>query len=131
MVDASVGTVEVPVVLGGPSGSAQGQQVTVNYTTANGSAKAGTDYTQESGTLSFPAGETAQNIAVPITDHSGATRSFSVTLSSPSPNATIATGTGTVTIGASGGSAVTNPASRRRPTWWWPRPTATSTARSP
>ena len=59
--------------------------------------------------MSFPAGETAQNIAVPIMDHSGATRSFSVTLSSPSPNATIAIGTGTVTIGANSGTAVTNP----------------------
>ncbi len=109
VVDASVGTVQVPVLLGGPSGSAQGLPVTVNYTTVNGSAKAGTDYTQESGTLTFPAGETAQNIAVPIKNHSGATRSFSVTLSSPSSNATIATGTDTITIGANSGSAVTNP----------------------
>ena len=109
VVDASVGTLEVPVVLGGPSGSAQGLPVTVNYTTANGSAKAGTDYTAESGTLTFPAGETAQNIAVPITDRNAATRSFSVVLSSPSSNATIATGTGTVTIEANNGSAVTTP----------------------
>ncbi len=109
VVDATVGTVQVPVLLGGPSGSAQGLPVTVNYTTVNGSAKSGTDYTQESGTLTFPAGETAQNIAVPIRDHSGATRSFSVTLSSPSSNATIATGSGTITIGANSGSAVTNP----------------------
>ena len=46
----------------------------MNYATANGSAKAGTDYTQESGTLTFPAGETAQNIAVPIIDPSGWSR---------------------------------------------------------
>ena len=52
VVDASAGTVEVPVLLGGPSGSAQGLPVTVNYTTANGSAKAGTDYQTASGTLS-------------------------------------------------------------------------------
>ena len=30
-VDASAGTVQVPVLLGGPTGSAQGQTVTVNY----------------------------------------------------------------------------------------------------
>ncbi len=109
VVDASVGTVQVPVVLGGPSGSAQGLPVTVNYTTVNGSAKSGTDYKATTGTLTFPAGETAQNISVPITNHTGATRSFSVTLSTPSSNATIATGTGTVTIEANNGSAVTNP----------------------
>ena len=109
VVDSSVGTVQVPVLLGGPSGSAQGLPVTVNYATVNGSAKADTDYTQESGTLTFPAGETVQNIAVPITDRTAATRSFSVTLSSPSSNATVATGTGTVTIEANNGSAVTNP----------------------
>ena len=33
VVDASAGTVQVPVLLGGPSGSAQAQPVTVNYTT--------------------------------------------------------------------------------------------------
>ncbi len=110
VVDATVGSIQVPVLLGGPSGAAQGVPVTVNYATANGSAKSGTDYTATSGTLTFPAGETAQNITVPILDPSGSepTRSFSVTLSSPS-NATIATGTGTVTIGASGATAVSNP----------------------
>ena len=109
VVDASVGTVQVPVLLGGPSGSAQAQPVTVNYTTVDGSAVAGTDYTHESGTLTFPAGQTAQNISVPITDRTAGTRSFSVTLSSPTPNATIATGTGTVTIESNSGSAATFP----------------------
>jgi chitinase len=109
-VDASAGSVQVPVLLGGPSGAAQGVPVTVNYATANGSAKAGTDYTATSGTLTFPPGETTQNITVPILDPAASepTRNFSVTLSSPS-NATIATGTGTVTIGASGATAVSNP----------------------
>jgi hypothetical protein len=100
----------VPVVLGGPSGAAQGAAVTVAYTTTNGSAIAGTDYTTTSGTLTFPPGETAQNITVPIIDRSGSapTRSFSVTLSSPT-NASIAYGTGVVTIGASGATPVTTP----------------------
>ena len=68
----------------------------------NGSAVSGTDYTTKSGTLTFPAGETAQNITVPIIDRSGSapTRSFSVTLSSSHVKATIAYGTGVVTIGA-------------------------------
>ena len=109
VVDASVGTVEVPVLLGGPSGSAQGLPVTVKYTTVDGTAKSGTDYTATKGTLTFPAGVTAENISIPITDRSAATRSFSVTLSSASSNATIVAGTGTVTIEANNGSAQTNP----------------------
>ena len=36
--DNNSGTVDVPVVLGGPSGLAQGVPVTVDYTTSNGSA---------------------------------------------------------------------------------------------
>ena len=110
VVDASAGTVQVPVVLGGPSGSAQAQPVTVNYTTVDASAIAGTDYSLTHGTLTFPAGATAENISVPITARSAATRSFAVTLSAPSSNATISTGTGTVTIESNKGAAVTSPA---------------------
>ncbi len=40
--------------------------VTVNYSTANGSATAGSDYTAATGTLTFAAGETTKTIAVPI-----------------------------------------------------------------
>jgi hypothetical protein len=106
----AVGTVTIPVVLGGPSGLASDSTVTVAYATRNGTAVAGTDYTATSGTLTFPPGETAQNITVPITVRSGrvAARSFSVTLSSPA-NATIASGTGVVTIEASGGSVSSSP----------------------
>ena len=43
----SAGTVNVPVLLGGPSGTASNSTVTVNYATNNGSAPAGTDYTAD------------------------------------------------------------------------------------
>ena len=81
----SAGTVKVPVLLGGPSGTASNSTVTVNYATHDGTALAGTDYTSTSGTLTFGPGETAENITVPIIDRSGSapTRSFTVTLSSP------------------------------------------------
>jgi len=73
--------------------------VSVAYTTNNGTATAGTDYTMTSGTLTLPAGETAGGIYVPVigttADASGLT--FTVTLSSP-VNATITNGTGTCTI---------------------------------
>jgi chitinase len=98
------------VLLGGPSGAASGLRVTVPYTTHDGSALAGTDYTTTSGTLYFPAGETAKNITVPILHRTSAakTRSFTVTLGTPT-HATIADGTGVVTIGASGAPRVIAP----------------------
>jgi Calx-beta domain-containing protein/fibronectin type III domain protein len=110
VVDTKAGTIEVPVLLGGPSGAASGTTVTVPYSTQNGSAVAGTDYQAVSGTLTFPAGETAQNITVPILPRSGAVkaRSFAVTLGTP-VNAKVADGTGIVTIEASGGTAVSTP----------------------
>jgi hypothetical protein len=40
--------------------------VTVNYTTADGSAKAGTDYAATSGTLVFEPGETRLTLSVPV-----------------------------------------------------------------
>ncbi len=108
--DNSAGTITVPVLLGGPSGAASGLRVTVPYTTHDGSALAGTDYTTTSGTLSFAPGQTAKNITVPILHRSGSApaRSFTVTLGTPT-HATIADGTGTVTIGASGATRVTAP----------------------
>ena len=125
VVDTSAGTVQVPVLLGGPNGANSASTVSVSYTTANGSAVAGTDYTTTSGTLTFGPGQTAQNITIPIIDRTtaAASRSFSVTLSSPT-NAVITEGTGVVTIGASGGTAVSSPYIRRRPTRWSVRPTA-------
>ena len=109
-VDNGAGSVNVPVVLGGPSGLASGSTVTVPYTTHDGSATAGTDYTTTSGTLTFNPGQTAKNIPVPVIDRSGSTsvRNFSVTLGTPT-NATIGDGTGIVTIGSSGATAVPSP----------------------
>ena len=106
----SAGTVEVPVLLGGPSGTASNSTVTVHYATHDGTALAGTDYTSTSGTLTFGPGETAENITVPIIDRSGTapTRRFTVTLSSPTA-ATIVDGTGVVTIGASGATPLALP----------------------
>jgi large repetitive protein len=109
-VDNSAGTIEVPVVLGGPSGASTSVAVSVPYSTHNGSALSGTDYTSTSGTLTFPPGETAQNITVPILARSGSApaRSFTVTLGTPT-NATVAQRTGVVSIGASGATPVATP----------------------
>jgi hypothetical protein len=110
VVDNRIGTVSVPVLLGGSSGAASLSAVTVAYSTHDGSAAAGTDYTSTSGTLTFSPGETVKNVVVPITDRPGAapTRSFSLSVSGP-VNAHVADGTGVVTIGASGAPAVASP----------------------
>jgi hypothetical protein len=79
--------------------SASPNAVSVNYATANGTAAAGSDYTQTSGTLVFPAGVTAETINVPITTITtgGPTKTFTMNLSGAS-GATIsrAQGTGNV-----------------------------------
>jgi chitinase len=110
LADTSTGTVSVPVMLGGPAGATSNSTVTVSYTTHDGSAIAGTDYTTTSGKLTFSPGQTVKNIAVPILGRTGAApaRSFTVTLTSPA-NATVVNGSGVVTIGASGAAAAASP----------------------
>jgi Ca2+-binding RTX toxin-like protein len=46
------------------------RDVAVNYTTVDGTAVAGTDYTASAGTLTFPAGVTSLQIAVTVLDDS-------------------------------------------------------------
>ena len=74
--------------------------VTVNYATADDTAKAGTDYTAESGTLTFAPGVTSQQIVVPILANTnpGLNTDFFVNLTNPSTHDTITTGQGVGTI---------------------------------
>ena len=60
-----------------------GRTVTVEWTTRDGTARAGTDYTAGSGTLRFPAGTTRQTITIPTHDNARdeANRTFTVILS--------------------------------------------------
>lgn len=46
--------------------AAASQPVSVNYTTVNGTALAGSDYQASSGTLSFAPGQTSQTISIPV-----------------------------------------------------------------
>ena len=73
--------------------------VTVEYATADGTALAGTDYEETTGTLTFSAETTAQTIRVPIIDDDldEATETFTIALSNPS-NATIEDGEATSVI---------------------------------
>jgi len=73
--------------------------VTVHYGTADGTAKAGTDYNALSGTLTFAPGQTTQTITVPILADSAAAPSETFTLALTSPTgATLARGAATGTI---------------------------------
>jgi glucose/arabinose dehydrogenase len=83
------------VTLTPPSGRA----VAVGYTTQNGTATAGSDYTTASGTLSFAAGATSGTVAVNVLGDPAAEgdESFALALASPS-NATLADAQGDAVI---------------------------------
>jgi hypothetical protein len=75
--------------------------VAIQYSTANGTAQAGTDYTATSGTLTFAAGETQKALTVPILNDAvpESTETFTVTLSNPTGGAALGSPqTATVTI---------------------------------
>ena len=62
------------------------QNFLVNYTTVDGTAKAGTDYLTTSGTLLIPAGALTSTITVPVIGNltTQPNRAFSISLSNPS-----------------------------------------------
>jgi hypothetical protein len=86
------------------------QPVRVTYTTADGTAKAGSDYKSASGKLTFAAGETSKTISIAVYgDKSNEPDEyFSVLLSGASSDALIDDGTGLGWIlnddGSKGGS---------------------------
>lgn len=71
------------------NGAASG--VSVNYSTLNGTATAGQDYTAVSGTLNFGAGETSKTFAIPILNDAiiEANETINLKLSDPSGGATL------------------------------------------
>ncbi|WP_295006694.1 Calx-beta domain-containing protein, partial [uncultured Dechloromonas sp.] len=95
LVNEAVGTVTYTVTLSNPSASS----VSVSYSTANGTALAGSDYTANSGILTFAPGETTKTITVAVTNDTvfEGNETYVVNLTSPS-NATIATGSVSTTI---------------------------------
>jgi len=79
--------------------AASGRAVTVNYTTANGTATAGQDYTTTAGTLTFAAGVTTMTISVPIAGDFTVEPNETVLVNlSGATNATIADNQGVGTI---------------------------------
>lgn len=93
----STGQMQFTVSLSGATGST----ATVNYALSNGTASAGSDFTDSSGTLNFPVGTTSIPVLVSISNDSieEPNESFNLILSNPSPsNVSIADGTATATI---------------------------------
>ena len=78
---------------------ATGEELTVDYATADGTASEGNDFTATSGTVTFAASETSRTVSVPTADDTAdeEDETFTLTLSSPT-NATLddATATGTI-----------------------------------
>lgn len=97
-VNEGAGTATVTVTRTGGNDGA----VSVNYATVNGTAAAPGDYTAVSGTLSWPAGDSApRNIVVPITNDAlfEPSEAFTITLSGAGGGATLgATSVQTITI---------------------------------
>lgn len=75
--------------------------VAVNYSTSNGTATAGNQYIATNGTLTFNSGETSKAFTVIVSNDNDAngSKTFTVTLTSPTGGANLATSpTATVTI---------------------------------
>jgi Ca2+-binding RTX toxin-like protein len=114
IVDEKAGTATFVVILGGPAGQASAGTVRVDYatgaSTTNASATAGADYTATSGTLVFQPGQTVKTVVVNLNDDNAAegVERFNLNLSN-AVNGTIRDGRGEAVIGASDGSAVSQP----------------------
>jgi hypothetical protein len=81
-VNESIGTVPVTVIRSGGLAASS----TVDYSTVDGTATSGPDYTATSGTLTFAAGETSKTVNIPIFNDNiyEGNETFSVLLSNPS-----------------------------------------------
>lgn len=92
----SDGSVSFTVSLSEPPTS----NVSMSYATQNGSAKAGSDYTAKSGSLTIASGLTSGTITINLIDDNidEFSESFTVNLSNPSANGNIQDGQGRATI---------------------------------
>ncbi|RZI80530.1 MAG: hypothetical protein EOP38_22190, partial [Rubrivivax sp.] len=113
-VNEAAGVAVFTVTLSNPSSSA----VTVSYGTQNGSATAGSDFTNTAGSLTFAPGETTKTISVPITNDNvfEGVENYTVVLSGASANAQIADGSGLGGINDQGGPTTPPPGPNTPPT---------------
>ena len=112
-VSETAGNTSVTVTLS----AASGKTITVDYTTADGTAIAGSDYTATSGTLTFDAGQSSRAFNVPVIQDAidETDETIALTLSNPS-QATLGTNEVTLTIGDDdAGTTVSAPADPSNP----------------
>ncbi len=86
-VTQSQGSIEITVMrIGGANGT-----INVSYSTGNGSAFAGVDYTDTQGTLTFAPGEASKTFSIPIrkNDGGGSERTINLALTNPTLPATL------------------------------------------
>lgn len=115
--DADVGEGDGEIALSVIMTPAADETVRIRYVTADGSATAGEDYTDTTGTLAFAQGTNRRTITVPVLDDDDedGDETFSVTLSLiGDPDARIAEGTATVTIRDNEGDTTVTVPSRPR-----------------
>ncbi len=93
--DSGVRSLVVPIVLTHPAPA----DVLINWSTVDGTAIAGSDYTRKSGTAKIRANARSVNVTIPLLSDTIAegTETFSVQVNS-APGVTVLDGTGTVTI---------------------------------
>jgi chitinase len=111
VVDEKIGAAEFIVRLGNDSlGQSSNSTITVDYTTSNGSATAGSDFVGKSGTLTFAPGETVKTVAIDIIDDTLAEGQefFGLNLSN-AVNVSIVHGNALARIGANDSSPVSQP----------------------
>lgn len=94
-VNEGVGSVVITVTR-----SLSAESSSVNYSTANGSAVAGSDYTATSGVLTFAGGETTKTITIPILEDIlvEGNENFTIALTSPSAAILGSQSSATITI---------------------------------
>lgn len=104
IVNEAAGTATFTVTLAGTATT----PVTIDFATADGTAKAGLDYTAVTGTVTFAPGETSKSITVPILNDAvyEGSETFNVNLSNPSSNAVISDPLGLGTIKDDGSGTV-------------------------
>ena len=111
VVDEKIGTADFIVRLGNDSlGQSSNSTITVDYTTSNGSATAGSDFVGKSGTLTFAPGETVKTVAIDIIDDAlvEGQEFFGLNLSN-AVNVSIVHGNALARIGANDSSPVSQP----------------------
>ena len=109
VVDEKDGFALVSVLLGGPAGQLR-RTVTVHTRPCRGARARATTTPPPAAAAQLRAGETAKTVVVPIADDGSdePAESFALALNTPI-HATITDGTGTVTIGASDATPVSQP----------------------